>query len=193
MDNIFYEKSSYLSHHGVLGMKWGVRRYQNKDGSLTSAGIKRYGSSKKTRTPKQYSKLLTDHGTARSVASYNIGRITQQQTNIRRYPFSSKLQKEEANAKLEVQKDYYKKVIEKADAEIKKISKEASSKGYEISEKQVRKNINAGKDYVSLGVLSGLNIATIPLTGFAILPFGAMANVISKMTVPGKKYKVSEK
>ena len=29
----------YLAHHGVKGMKWGVRRYQNVDGSLTEEGI----------------------------------------------------------------------------------------------------------------------------------------------------------
>lgn len=33
----------YLMHHGVKGMHWGVRRYQNLDGSYTSAGRKRYG------------------------------------------------------------------------------------------------------------------------------------------------------
>ena len=30
--------SNYLQHHGVKGQKWGERRFQNKDGSLTEAG-----------------------------------------------------------------------------------------------------------------------------------------------------------
>ena len=32
----------YLAHHGIKGQKWGVRRFQNEDGSLTSSGKKRY-------------------------------------------------------------------------------------------------------------------------------------------------------
>lgn len=32
-----------LEHHGVKGQKWGIRRYQNRDGSLTPEGRKRYG------------------------------------------------------------------------------------------------------------------------------------------------------
>lgn len=40
-----------LTHHGILGMKWGVRRYQNKDGSLTPAGKRRVKTGEIDKTP----------------------------------------------------------------------------------------------------------------------------------------------
>lgn len=65
------ERSTSLSHHGILGQKWGIRRYQNKDGTLTSAGKKHYRTADSDSYSPEYTsreqKLLkkTKNGTSR--------------------------------------------------------------------------------------------------------------------------------
>ena len=51
MSNYILASGGELYHWGIKGMKWGVRRYQNKDGSLTPAGKKRYTPGELGRTP----------------------------------------------------------------------------------------------------------------------------------------------
>lgn len=46
-----FAEYNYLCHYGVLGMKWGIRRYQNKDGSLTAKGRDHYGVEKRKKKP----------------------------------------------------------------------------------------------------------------------------------------------
>lgn len=60
--------SQDLEHHGILGMKWGVRRYQNKDGSLTAAGKRRYEKADRKRNE------YADQAARRSESYKSLGR-----------------------------------------------------------------------------------------------------------------------
>lgn len=64
-------ENNYLAHHGILGMKWGVRRYQNEDGSLTPAGRERYqkGLAKEVAGKMQKRESIYDSDVTRNIAS----------------------------------------------------------------------------------------------------------------------------
>ena len=69
---MYYE--STLTHHGVKGQKWGVRRFQNKDGSLTSAGKKRaeeYREKELSRLDKKYDSSRLDKRIKKHIDQYN--------------------------------------------------------------------------------------------------------------------------
>lgn len=56
----------YIAHHGIKGQKWGVRRWQNKDGSLTPAGYDHYGVERKKAIVKKQSEAYNE-----AVREYN--------------------------------------------------------------------------------------------------------------------------
>lgn len=65
-----YSKDGTLYHHGIKGQKWGKRRFQNQDGSLTPAGEKRYNKFEK-KAIKKYKKIgvlkgYADHAKAKA-------------------------------------------------------------------------------------------------------------------------------
>lgn len=65
-------KNDELYHHGIKGQKWGVRRYQNADGSYTGEGLKRY------------KKTLNDLENKRGRLKYEITKSTRR-SNLARY------------------------------------------------------------------------------------------------------------
>lgn len=53
MSKYYLTQEDYLAHHGILGMKWGLRRFQNEDGTYTEAGKERRRTGDSEQTAKR--------------------------------------------------------------------------------------------------------------------------------------------
>lgn len=68
-NELYHGYSTELYHHGIKGQKWGVRRYQNPDGTLTALGKVHYGLSSKfsyNKTDREWSKKVLNNNKIRT-------------------------------------------------------------------------------------------------------------------------------
>lgn len=66
-------ETTYLAHHGIKGQRWGVRRFQNTDGTLTSAGKQRYDSGDTRKSSDNSTNSQRKGLTDKQKKSYKIG------------------------------------------------------------------------------------------------------------------------
>ena len=191
MNSNFYiiPSNSDLQHHGILGMKWGIRRYQNKDGSLTNAGRKRYGS-EGFRSKEQYQNRLNDLDTATRIIDKKIetrqnikGKLIESKARTDSYiDFDGGTVGERVKSKLldkaisKVDDDINRKAVnkEKGYQEMANIIQKLQDSGFKITTKPTIKNVNTGADYVA-NLIAGPSAAlaygatvldVLPLVGF---------------------------
>lgn len=188
-----------LYHHGILGQKWGVRRFQNSDGSLTPAGQKRYGSGN---LRKDYQNRLNDLDTAMSLNKRDAVKALTKYDDLtlrRDKGFSTRVKEGFKNRDFKVTKgqidrakdiewqkiDVASKAVRAGEAETNMILRNMTKNNMTLkSEEVVRAKVKGKKYCDTIRNNAGANSEYVISTDYD-------ENAKPKVYVTGKKYKVS--
>lgn len=182
-----------LCHHGIRGQKWGIRKYQNEDGSLTAAGQARYGENG-TATAKQQARFLNRLDRQRA---YNAVRVAE----------VSKSNSKRSNEK----KAAYSKMEAATNKTIKSVLTASKRKNMSISSKEVTRHVETGRTRAksiakSIGlsalVTAGVGAGSVAAAAHAARIAGASyvsvhfpflaVGVVSTRKTKGTKYKAAD-
>lgn len=145
--------SEELKHYGIKGQKWGRRRYQNSDGSLTSAGKQRYGSGDGRKADLQEAKKVVD----------KTNEVAKQSQRIN----DEKRSKKEKKAKQQAEQDIREKVYKMSDQELRDAVNRMNMEERYTQVMRDRTNVEVGKSKVEKFMdytVSGLTIASTTIS-----------------------------
>ena len=146
---VYYTTELY--HHGILGQRWGVRRYQNEDGTLTEAGKRR------AKRASSYENRLNrlDKSAVREISRYNSAdrKINRIEKKIKTVGSNNlPLRQTEQYPKLKESREKHYRNIGKIDAKIMRQIKTVTRRGYDVAVTDVMRKYpgvcEIGKQYI---------------------------------------------
>lgn len=143
--------SNSLEHHGVKGQKWGRRRFQNADGSLTPMGRQRYGYSPHSvkKLEKQYTKTVKAQGKMSKAMSKvyekNKALVSVDESTGKRSVVTRSKEYGEAAQK-------YNKQVKKLNKQVSKFNKKYGDKAFSSIEKEINRSpkVKKAREFANL-------------------------------------------